>query len=185
MDSRWLGLIIFLLVTITAVSFMRSRSAGGGAAGERPAPDVGELRVLALDDARTIRIQGRLLRDHRQAYYYQVESAGEIVQPPTFFGSLAPGSPLLSFTWHQTADGQRVGVATDTYAREILILHDFATGESWPAHDGNESVEQLQARGRAMLAPLNADHPDKTFTVRSAEGLRPLPPPIPRAVEPE
>ncbi|MFA9478313.1 hypothetical protein ACERK3_08390 [Phycisphaerales bacterium AB-hyl4] len=171
MDSRWIGIIIFLLVIITAVSFLRPRS------GERPGPNVGELRVLEIDEDRTVRIMGRLLRDHRQAYYYQVEQGGEVIAEPAFFGSLPPGSPMLTFQWYEMDDKSLVGFAVEHRPSEVLFLYDFDTGESWPAHEGGESVAVFQARGHAMFEPLAAAHPEAGLTLRHAEGLRPLPHP--------
>ncbi|MEX0745995.1 MAG: hypothetical protein WD118_10385 [Phycisphaeraceae bacterium] len=170
MNMRWAGLFVFILVLITVVSFTTRGC-------ERQGPELAELRAIDVGGERVVLIKGRLLRDFRQAYYYQVQEAGEPVRDPAFFGTMPAGSDVLSFAWHAAEDGELVGLATGTDPREILVLHDFATGESWPAHDGQEMVEPLQQRGRSMLRRLAADHPDKAFTLRRAEGQRPLPTP--------
>lgn len=170
MRSSRFGLIVLILVVMATIPLARVFFDR-----DTVAPSV-LVQDLPAGEGRVIRITVRLVLGSMQGLYYQALSQGQTAVEPAFFGSVPVGQPLPTFILHHSQQrGDLVGVAQADHPDQILILHDFSQGQSWPAHDGTESVEELEARGQAMLAQLEVDSISEPLQLLRAQGLRPLP----------
>jgi hypothetical protein len=91
-----------------------------------------------------------------QALYYEVHTGGQTRVPIAFFGGAALSQRIAeeSFTTITGEGGILVGVAYASDPKAILILHDFATDETWPKGGYSEHFTATHQRGRKLLDRL-------------------------------
>jgi hypothetical protein len=102
-----------------------------------------EYHVATFDcgDGRTIVITAANFWEVSQAVHYTVLVNGEVVSPKRYFTNANGNSgTLLRFDTVTAEDNNLVGVVqiSESGERDLVILHDFATGESWPRLRDNE-----------------------------------------------
>ncbi len=190
MNRHFVGLILFIVIILAAIPLI-NRLLNRGAEKATPLKtaqtiDLGEHRQLQIV---TKAIQP--LMHPRIGLYYRVKTPADTEkqadkqankqankqpgkQAPAFFGSLPPDQEIPTFVAHVGRDGNLIGIAAASDPDAVLIVHDFATGQSWPRHGLYEDVHQLQARGQKMLKRLNKALPNQTLWLVDAEDIRPL-----------
>jgi hypothetical protein len=60
--------------------------------------------------------------------------------------------------------GSIVAVIEEKLPQKIWVLHNFATGETWPGCQSG-SHEQCEDRARTLLEQLQKDHSEVTFVL--------------------
>jgi len=94
-----------------------------------------------------------------QCLLYEVRE-GEVVRVPmAFFGTadFADEVTATSFTLITGKKGKMVGIAFVARPKEVLIIHDFTTDETWPKAGYSEHFTSTWKRGEALLAVLRTD----------------------------
>jgi len=90
-----------------------------------------------------------------QGLYYRVASAKRVI-PMTFVGSLDGQPEGLQLRAVSAPGSSLFGVVDDGKPSVVLVLHDFASGDSWPHDTVGETKERLIRR-------LAAEHPKMRF----------------------
>jgi hypothetical protein len=106
---------------------------------------------------------GRLICIHRdsdlwapsQAYLYQARVDGRATSPLTVCAIYAHGVDP-EFEVVQT-DGSVVGVVESRDMNEVVALHDFSTGRSWPGVPPSMGWEEGYQVARELLDKLNTE----------------------------
>lgn len=168
MQTRVMGIILFILFLVVTVPMVTTLF-------EQAPPEAVDLQTLEFPGDRQIQITAKLVMGRSLGMYYRTLAPQAVDKEPAFFVSLPLESLAPEFVTHQAEDGNLIGIAMSHRPLDILVIHDFASDESWPRHDMWESVEELQARGQAMFDRLAAAHPDQNLSLLRAEGLRQMP----------
>jgi len=184
MNQRLLTMVVFILLTVLAVTFftrMRKSSA----------PDPVTLHAIEFGPGRVIRITVEPNSQQTLSLHYHVDVAGEMVVEHAFFGTLPRTSPPPSFLTYTAAEGDLIGLAQEAAPNRIVILHDFATGDSFPhrsvtykdsdtrkSYPYYEDEGPILARGEALFARLSADPTDPPLELLRTMASRPLTLPI-------
>lgn len=88
--------------------------------------------------------------------YYRITEDGQTVVPLTFFDTLGSTPPRYS----TLTDGRfLIGVFDEHEPGLLLVMHDFATGETWPRRSYADTGQYAEKRGRHMLSVLQAANP--------------------------
>lgn len=90
------------------------------------------FQTFELSDSRRIEILVDRSWEVAQAAYYQVYDQGKLVVPRTYLGNIEQGKEYVLIT---TRDPDLVGVSITGLEGDPVIIHDFATGASWPYTD--------------------------------------------------
>lgn len=101
-----------------------------------------------------------------QALYYRVVVDDETLVPKCIFSSAFPGESLR-FSLVTAENGELAGVvfARRSDASGVVVLHDFGTGESWPAQfEGVPDDSQLK-RLHSAFDRLQAENPGVQLSV--------------------
>ena len=175
MPMRWvaaLGFILLILFTVPLLHIVVDR-------GE---PELATFHSLELPADHELHIRGRALRDRTQAYFYQLTDADdEPLFDNAFFGSHPPGAELLEFDVHAVEEDRLIAVTATIAPATVLILHDFDTGEAWPAKVGPyEPAGPWLERGERLIERFNARRDaasQSPLELYRADGMRPLPVP--------
>ncbi|MFW6032175.1 MAG: hypothetical protein ACOCTI_02220 [Phycisphaeraceae bacterium] len=164
--SRIPGLLAMLLVVTTGVWLVILLA--------RPGRELSPITELNAGPGRTIAITAQPVLRGQIGLYYQPRTNGKAKPPPAFFGSVPPTQPPPELTVR--GEGPVVGLVLADRPDDLLVLHDFETSESWPAHAPADSAEVLQARGRTLLERFQSQAGAAgELHLYKAEALRPLP----------
>ncbi len=195
MNPRLIPLIIFVLLMMMSVPLvMRLRKS--------TAPEPVQIQELDMGDGRGIRVTVKPNSQRTLSLHYHVDNPGKPSIENAFFGTLPRTSPPPSFVMYTADDGDLVGLAQASVPDRIVILHDFASGDSWPqrrvtykdadtrkSYPYYEEEEQIMARGEAMFERLREANPQPALELLRTMASRPLsiptgqtqPPPPPPA----
>lgn len=184
MRPKLIPLLIFLLVTVMAVPLFMLLGAGKQI---EAAPitdlDVGPGRVLRIT------VESNTQRTLSLHYHVDVDDQPQIEH--AFFGTLPRTSPPPGFVIYTAEAGDLIGIAQATVPDRIIILHDFAAGESWPMRKVTykdidpqhiypyyEEEDSIMARGEDQFARLVQALPDRELELLRTMGTRPLTVPV-------
>jgi hypothetical protein len=126
---------------------------------------VQEQYVVTTLDAggnREIRIWADTYFENCQRFYYEIRVNGQVTSPISFIDCQyeEPKFRLL-----YSKDHNLVGVVEVARPEILVVINDFASGETWPrANDKDSSVEKL-SRGRRLKDRLNADNPQMNLAL--------------------
>lgn len=180
MNSRLLTMVVFILLMIVAVSFFtRMRN--------NAAPEPVEITTLDLVPDRSIRITVEPNSQRTLSLHYHVKAGGQTQIDRAFFGTLPRTSPPPGFVTYTADGGDLVGLAQAVAPDRVIILHDFATGDSFPhrhvtykdtdtrkSYPYYEDEEPILARGEALFERLVAGNPDHSLELLRTMASRPL-----------
>ncbi len=152
---------LFSVVTLVALAF------GGCLALIRYAE--GEDTIVTFDcgGGREIVVTAARSWEVSVPIYYLVEVDGEIVVPTTFIDAISPDTDLqtLKFKLIASRDNDLFGLTYADDPDSYLVIHDFATGHSFPCGDHinwnpnlnvDENREVWNAARDAMESKLNS-----------------------------
>jgi hypothetical protein len=121
------------------------------------------LASFAVDHGQTIEITAQSSWEINRAIFYEVrDSAGKVITPRTFFSTDNGDDQhhyVAVFAEHQ----QLVGILeTHADGRDLIIMQDLRTGDSWPRGKDDEVSygPDASARGRALFNRLKIQNPD-------------------------
>lgn len=125
-------------------------------------------QVIAKFDAgegRSISIFAKRWYEDNQPILYQVEVEGRTVVPPTYISSEDP-EDVKRFRLRLVSNKARTvyGVVDEKLPQKIFILHNFATGATWPRWEGGP-YEQAEQKAEENLRELQKDHPEVAFVL--------------------
>lgn len=116
-----------------------------------------ELETFDLGQHRSIQILASYELEVTQSIYYQVKVDDNIVIP-VFMICVGIDRGQLRFGTLLAKGGDLVGIFEKRYPQEILAVHDFKTGASWPRLLSYGSTEEYYRYGEALLKELQAEH---------------------------
>ncbi len=180
MNPRILMMIVFVLLMVLAVSFFSRMKQGA-------APDPVVLDSIDLGGDRVIRITVEPNSQRTLSLHYHVEVGGQPVIDHAFFGTLPRTSPPPEFITYLAENGDLVGLAQAVAPNRIIILHDFATGDSFPyrtetykdidtrkSYPYYEEEGSILARGEALFDRLQEDNIGLSLDLLKTMSSRPL-----------
>lgn len=88
------------------------------------------VETLDCGAERRIIITGDLIWEKSRPLYYEVVMGTHVSTAKCFFDALGPDEEA-KFTVVTANNGELIGVVSED--RDVVIVHDFATGDSWPA----------------------------------------------------
>lgn len=120
-----------------------------------------EVAELDAGEGRKVLILAQRYPEDLQPYFYRVEVNGQEIVPDTYISSEDPKSKFV-LKLVSNKDGSLIGVVEERVPQKIWLLHNFATGETWPRCDSG-GIEACEQRGDKLLNELQKDHPEITF----------------------
>ncbi len=180
MNPKLISVMVFVILIVAVVPLvLRLRM------GQRPDPVM--LSDLEVGPGRLIRITVEPNSQSTLSLHYHVNAQGEQVVEHAFFGTLPRTSPPPEFLTYSVEDGELVGVAQVSVPNRILLMHDFASGDSWPMRivtykDSDpkhhypyyEEQAPLLARGDALFQRLSSGNPQGSLELLRTMSSRPL-----------
>jgi hypothetical protein len=126
---------------------------------------VQEQYVLTTLDAganREIRIWADTYFENCQRFYYEIRVNGQVTSPISFIDcrNEEPKFRLL-----YSKDRHLVGVVEVARPEILVVINDFASGETWPRGNDKDSWEEKLSRGRHLKDRLNADNPQMNLAL--------------------
>jgi hypothetical protein len=124
-----------------------------------------DVAKLDAGGGRSITVFAERYYEDDQAVYYRVEVDGRVTIPDSYASGIDPQAltkahlKLVSNNSHSI-----VGVVDEQLPQKIWLLHNFATGETWPRCQ-SDTFEKCEQRGQALLAELQKDHHDVIFVL--------------------
>jgi len=145
-----------------------SLSAGAAGAGCKRCGSQGHARVeFEAGGGRSIVLYtDSSIADTAARLYYVVCDGRRELVPPTFLHSVRwededAAVNATAYDFVTSRDGSVAAVANRKAPRELIVLQDFSSGESWPrASYGAADREAVERRESAARARLEADHPE-------------------------
>jgi hypothetical protein len=180
MNPRLIAVMIFVLLAVIALPIMMRLGLG-----EKPEPVT--LDEIDAGTGRTIRVTIQPNSQGSLSLRYHVQVDGKPVVERAFFGTLPRTATPPGFVTYFAQDGDLVGIAQASVPNRVIILHDFATGESWPMkittykdtdpqhlYPYYEQEDAMLARGDALFSRLAGANPDTPLELLRTMGMRPL-----------
>ncbi len=103
-----------------------------------------------------------------QALYYEIRTGGQTRVPMAFFGATAIGDRIKQDSFTLISGKDLVGVAFDSTPKSVLIMHDFATDETWPKRGYSEHFSSTHQRGERLLNRLREETSTTDLTLGDA-----------------
>lgn len=180
MNPRLIAVMLFLLLMVAAVPLVMRL-------GISKKPEPVTLASIDVGTERLISITVEPNSQQTLSLHYDVLIDGQPVVEHAFFGTLPRTSPPPSFVTYTGGAGDLVGIAQASAPNRIIILHDFAAGDSWPMrivtykdtdprhlYPYYEEAESILSRGEELFARLTEDNPDSSLELLRTLGTRPL-----------
>jgi hypothetical protein len=120
------------------------------------------IAELAVGKARTIEITAQSCWEISRSIYYEVKENGNVVTP-LYAMSFDSGSDEHRYAILRANGGSLVGVVDTTKTpNELVILHDFGSGQSWPRLRNNEVSydEAVRKKWRDLFDELKSENPE-------------------------
>jgi hypothetical protein len=136
-----------------------------------------KLCELRVGKKRLIVIRAAGYVDVNQDLFYEVRSGDRIVVPESWFSAWHSDAAQWddpAFRVVTAPAGELVGVVATKTPDEVLILHDFSVGYSWPAAHAVEHWKTANAHARRLLEKLKREHPGSDY-VLSCDYVGPVP----------
>jgi len=180
MSHKLIAVMVFVLLMVAVVPLMLRLRAGS-----QPEP----VTIWELDAGtdRAIHITVEPNSQGTLSLHYHVAAGNDKKIDHAFFGTLPRTSPKPGFVTYTADEGELLGIAQAAAPHQIVILHDFADGESFPmqtvtfkdtdthkSYPYYEEQDSILARGDALFDQLAQAHPDTTLTLLRTMGMRPL-----------
>ena len=120
------------------------------------------ISKLTVGKGRTIEITGQSCWEISRSVYYEVKENGNVVTPLHVM-SFDSGSAEHSYAILSARGGSLIGVVDTTETpHELVILHDFGSGESWPRLRDTEVSydEAVRKKWRNLFDELQRENPE-------------------------
>ncbi len=196
MNPRLISLALFLILIVAVVPLVMRMRMGA-------IPDPVQIAELDFKDGRGIRVTVELNSQKTISLHYHVHAQGtdpgvssdespnkspnKRLVEHAFFGTLPRTSPPPEFVTYTVDGGDLIGIAQASVPDRIIILHDFASGDSWPMrlvtykdtdprhfYPYYEKEEQIVSRGEALFLRLSNAHAGSDLELLRTMGSRPL-----------
>ena len=92
-----------------------------------------------------------------QSLYYEIHTGGETRVPMAFFGGTAIGDKINQDSFTLIGEKDLLGVAFASDPKAVLIMHDFATDETWPKAGYSEHFSATHQRGERLIQRLREE----------------------------
>ncbi len=166
--ARWAGRIPYAVLLAIGAAFVWKCAA------ESETYKLCELRV---GEKRRILIRAASYAEVNQNLFYEVRIGDRTVVPGCWFTAWHRDTTEgddPAFRVVSAEGGELVGVVEINTPEEILILHDFSTGYSWPASISGEHWKTASAHARRLLERLKGETPASHY-VLSCDYVAPIP----------
>jgi hypothetical protein len=123
--------------------------------------DSDDISTLVVGKGRTIEITAASCWEISRSVYYEVKVDGNVVTP-LFAMTFDSGSDEHQYAILSAKGGSLVGVVdTSQTPHELVILHDFGSGESWPRLRDTEVSydEAVRKKWRDLFDQLQSENP--------------------------
>ncbi len=119
------------------------------------------ISALVVGKDRVIEITGQSCWEISRAVYYEVKENGKIVTPLCAM-TFDSGNDEHRYAILSAKGGSLIGVVDTTQTpHELVILHDFGSGESWPRLRDDEVSydEAVRKKWRNLFDQLQSENP--------------------------
>lgn len=119
------------------------------------------ISALVVGKGRTIEITAQSCWEISRSVYYEVKENGKVVTP-LYVITFDSGSDEHRYAIVSAKGGSLIGVVDTTQTpHELVILHDFRSGESWPRLRDDEVSydEAVRKKWRDLFDQLQGENP--------------------------
>ena len=127
------------------------------------------LKSFRLKNGQTLNIYADMWLDKGRCVYYLIKKGKQEIVPISVIDSIGPNGKY-KFTLYQSNDGNLIAVSTEEYPTELIIIHDFETGESWPYIGFSEDSDSAYKRGEKLLNKFSKELLQQSFKLGSLHG---------------
>ena len=99
------------------------------------------------------------------SWYFEITAGEQTVVPVTFLSGACRGDRSAKYQLLTSKDRAIVGMVCDKRPDVLLVVHDFASGESWPREVPDLSYQANLQRGRMLKNRLQVDHPERKLVL--------------------
>jgi len=120
------------------------------------------ISELVVGNGRTIEVTAASCWEISRSVYYEVKENGKVVTP-LFVMTSDGGSDKHQYAVLTAKGGSLIGVIETTRTpHELVILHDFSSGESWPRLRDDEVSydEAVRRKWRDRFDQLKSENPE-------------------------
>ena len=123
------------------------------------------------EQGNSIVILGDTYYDNGRKLFYQVKVGEKVLVDRSFICSqLDEGVEHSGFQIVTARGGNLVAVFQESKPESIIVLHDFASRQTWPAVlSDSESHVETHNRGNSLLASLQQEHPNLKLKLNELE----------------
>jgi len=108
--------------------------------------------------------------DNGRRLYYQVKNGDKVIVDRYFICSQLDTGKHGNFKTITARAGKLVALFQDSRPDSIIALHDFASGQTWPAVlSDSETHVETRNRGTALLVLLQQEHTDLKLKLNELE----------------
>ena len=108
--------------------------------------------------------------DNGRRLYYQVKNGEKVVVDRYFICSQLDTGKHSDFKTITAHEGNLVAVFQESRPDSIILLHDFASRQTWPAVlSDSETHVETHNRGNSLLASLQQGHPNLKLRLNELE----------------
>ena len=100
-----------------------------------------------------------------QGFYYEIREQRRVVTPRTAIAWITPAGQGPQFRVLEAEKGELIGVLEAGRPEEILVLHDFRSGESWPYERAVNTKQAAAELGERLLARLRRACPNTPYAL--------------------
>ena len=120
------------------------------------------ISTLVVGQGRTIEITAESCWEISRSVYYEVKENGNVMTP-RYAMTFDSGNDEHQYAILSAKGGSLVGVVdTSQTTHELVILHDFGSGESWPRLRDDEVSynEAVRKKWRDLFDQLQSENPE-------------------------
>lgn len=93
------------------------------------------------------------------AWTYEINVRERIVVPTTYLSGACRSERASDYQLLASKDGTLIGLVCKERPHILLLVHDFASGETWPRSLMEDQINDTIQRGRRLRDRLQTDHP--------------------------